>query len=153
MGPKYCKYQILERSWRYQNIRHIKILKKKLIYKSKTCGNVPVTISVNRYAKNKGLSVELYKYPYKNDDSYFGSITVNLPGGAPKHCAYVDTNKMSGVLPFLKEYRLAAPLPIVAESGFCTYPLFVFNIEKLREYAPEDVATYESYMHNDGSGV
>lgn len=128
-------------------------MKKKLIYKSKTCGNVPVTISVNRYAKNEGLSVELYKYPHENDDAYFGSITVNLPEGAPKYCAYVDTNKMSGVLPFLKEYGLVAPLPIVADSGFCTYPLFVFNIEKLREYTLEDVATYEFYMHKNESGV
>lgn len=128
-------------------------MKKKLIYKSKICGNVPVTISVNRYDKNRGLSVELYKYPNENDDAYFGSVTINLPAGAPEHCAFVDTNKMSGVLPFLKEYGLAAPLPIVAESGFCTYPLFVFNIEKLREYAPEDVAAYESYTNNKESGV
>lgn len=97
--------------------------------------------------------MELYKYPNENDDAYFGSITINLPEGTPEHCAFVDTNKMSGVLPFLKEYGLATPLPIVAENGFCTYPLFVFNVEKLREYAPEDVAAYESYMHNNGSEV
>lgn len=126
---------------------------KKLIYKSKTCGKVPVTISVNRYDINGSLSVELYKYPNKNEDSYFGSITVNLPGVIAKHCAYVDTNKMSGVLPFLKEYGLAAPLPVIAERAFCTYPLFVFNIEKLREYAPEDVAAYESYLRKKESEV
>ena len=128
-------------------------MKKKLIYKSKICGKVPVTISVNRYAKNGALSVQLYKHPNKNGDAYFGSITVNLPEIIPENCAYVDTNNMSGVLPFLKEYNLATQLPIVAESSLCTYPLFAFNMEKLREYAPEDVAAYESYIHNKKSEV
>lgn len=127
-------------------------MKKKLIYKSKKSGNVPVTISVNQYDKNKGLSVKLYKYPNENDDAYFGSITINLHG-APEHCAFVDTIKMSQVLLFLKEYGLAVPLPIFAENDFGTYPLFAFNIEKLREYAPEDVAAYESCMCSKKSEV
>ena len=116
-------------------------MKKELIYKSRILGNVPVTISVNRSA-NKCLYIGLDKRPDEYGDDYFGSITVNLPGSVPEHCAYVNTNNLSEVLPFLKEYKLAKPLPVVGESGSCAYPLFQFVIECLHEYAPEDVKTY-----------
>ena len=117
-------------------------MKKELIYKSRILGIVPVTISVNRYANNGCLYIGLDKLPDEYGDDYFGSITVNLPGSVPEHCAYVNTNNLSGILPFLKEYKLAKPLPVVGKSGFCTYPLFLFNIEVLHEYAPEDVEAY-----------
>ena len=116
--------------------------KKELIYKSKILGNIPVTIMVGRYANNRSLYIGLLKRPDEDGEDFFGDLTVNLPGNVPTHCAYVDTNNLSGVLPFLKENKLATPLPFVGSSGFCTYPLFQFNIERLRELAPEDVEAY-----------
>jgi len=116
--------------------------KKELIYKSKILGSIQVTIVVGRYAKNGSLYIGLYKEPDEFGDNTFGDVTVNLPGNVPEHCAYVDTNNLSGVLPFLKEYKLATPLPFVGGNGFCAYPLFQFDIERLREFAPEDVEAY-----------
>ena len=116
--------------------------KKKLIYKSKILGSIQVTIVVGRYTKNRSLYIGLCKEPDEFGDNPFGDVTVNLPGNVPEHCAYVDTNNLSGVLPFLKEHKLATPLPFVGGNGFCAYPLFQFDIERLREFAPEDVEAY-----------
>ena len=116
--------------------------KKELIYKSRILGDVPVTIVVYRYTSNGCLYVGLNKRPDEHGDDYFGSVTVNLPGSVPEHCAYVNTNNLSGILPFLKEYKLAKPLPVIGTRGFCAYPLFQFDIERLREFAPEDVEVY-----------
>ena len=118
--------------------------KKELIYCSKVCGNVPVTISVRRYANDNSLCVTLHKQPDEYGDDYFGSITVNLPAKLPEDCAFIDTNKLSGVLPFLKKYGLAKPVSITANSNWCAYPLFQFNLEKLREYTSEDVQIFEN---------
>lgn len=120
----------------------LKMAKKELIYKSRILGEVPVTISISRYANNGCLYVGLHKRPDADGDDYFGSVTVNLPGSVPEHCAYVATNNLSGILPFLKEYKLAKPLPVVGGSGFCSYPLFAFDMQKLRDYATEDVDAY-----------
>ena len=124
-------------------------MKKELIYKSRILGEVPVTISINRYASNGCLYVGLNKRPDEYGDDYFGSITVNLPGSVPKHSAYVNVNGLSGILPFLKEYKLAKPMSVVGESGFCAYPLFRFDLEKLREYAPDEVAAYLSAVESE----
>lgn len=128
---------------------HLKKMKKVLIYKSKILGDVPVIISVNRYANNGSLYIGLDKRPDEYGEDYFGSIPVNLPGSVPAHCAYVNTNNLSGILPFLKEYKLAKPLPVVGGRGLCTYPLFLFNMTVLREYAPEEVDAYLTALEGE----
>lgn len=141
-----------ERRWRYILNRQTN-MKKELLYKSKIMDTIPVTLVIGRYVKNGSLYVGLRKKPDEYGDDFFGDITVNLTGTVPVHCAYVDTNNLSGVLPFLKQYNLATPLPFVGTSGYCTYPLFQFDMEKLREYAPEDVETYLKAPLNKASEV
>lgn len=126
---------------------------KELIYESRILGSVPVTIVVGRYANNGCLYVGLNKRPDETGDTSFGSVTVNLRMLPPANCAFVDTNNLSGVLPFLKKYKLAHPLPLEMGSNFCSYPLFQFNMEKLWEYAPEDMASYVAGAHHWESEV
>ena len=66
----------------------------------------------------------------------------------PIYCAFLDENNFPGIGKRLEKAGIAEPYtrfgtPVAAESGFCTYPLFRFNAERLREMDHEGLAEYE----------
>lgn len=73
----------------------------------------------------------------------YGNVTVNLGRKIPPYCAFVDTNNMPEAEDFLTDNRLASFTGLVQESGYCTYPLYRFNAERLRQLCPGGMAAYE----------
>jgi len=73
----------------------------------------------------------------------YGNVTVNLERKIPPYCAFVDTNNMPEAEDFLIDNRLASFTGLVQESGYCTYPLYRFNVERLRQLCPSGMETYE----------
>lgn len=61
-------------------------------------------------------------------------ITVNLSNcyHIGKEYAYIDTNNYPEIdKDFLIKYELAKPTGLYDRSGYCLYPLYKFNLEKL----------------------
>ncbi|MBR1741554.1 MAG: DUF4313 domain-containing protein [Lachnospiraceae bacterium] len=91
-----------------------------------------VFLEVGEYQADGSPAVELYT----GDGELITVITVCLmdlflEAGE----SYVDTNNCPWALDFIKEYSLGEPTGRTRKSGFCTYPLVRFDMEKLKEFA------------------
>lgn len=112
--------------------------------KSPWAGTREVKLDINQYANNHCLYLGLSTV--KGEP--YGSITVNLEGKVPDYCGYVDTNNMPEIENFIKKYELGEFTGISEKSGFCSYPLYLFDVEKLRELCPEGMLKYEMNIGN-----
>ncbi len=104
---------------------------------------VEVQLEINNYMNNNGLYLGLMG----REEDYFepyGDISVNLGTKAPDYCAYVDLNNMPELEKFIEENDLGEFTGLTQRSGFCEYPLYMFNVDKLRELCPDGMATYEA---------
>lgn len=63
----------------------------------------------------------------------YGTLTVNLGERLFPDTAYVDTNNMPDAERFIKENGLGEFTGKTKDSGYCTYPLYKFNLDKLEE--------------------
>ena len=90
---------------------------------------------IDRYRANDGLAIEIC-----NDDEDLREIfTVCLPTEPVKENeAYIDTNNCSYVLKFIEEYKLGKPTGFMGFSGWCSYPLYRFNMDEVNKYVRED---------------
>ena len=94
----------------------------------------------------ESVSVAFITDAYANNNLYVGladcgedfypllDITVNLDEICPSDCAFVDTENNPGIDNWLMTNGIAEPTGNWAVSGFCIYPEFRFNMEKVREY-------------------
>lgn len=95
--------------------------------------NHPMTFELARYSENGNLYVGLltheegYPVPWQN-------LTVNL-GPCMEGYAYIDTNNNGeGIISWLCRNGIGQLTGVTRRSGFCVYPEFEFNIDKLLEY-------------------
>ena len=101
-----------------------------------------VMVNVEKYYSTNTLAIELVCVP-SEDTPYeepYAVITVNLDGttyGNSQHQsdvrAFVDTNNYPWAEEFLTRNGLAKACEIYGRSGFCTYPLYEFNLEAFYE--------------------
>ena len=64
----------------------------------------------------------------------YADLTVNIESvGASENCAFVDTNNCRWAEKFITENGLGEDTGIKGRSGFCTYPLYKFNLEKMAD--------------------
>lgn len=101
-----------------------------------------VTLAAGVYAENGGLSVEMVSVEDGFREPY-GSVTVNLSVPVPPYCAFVDTNNMPEAVGFLAKNGIARPTGLQRQSGYCVYPLYQFDAEKMRGLCPDGMAAYE----------
>lgn len=101
-----------------------------------------VQLTVNTYMNNKSLYVGLTTVEDGCPEPY-GNVTVNLLKSVPAYCAFVDTNNMPELEDFLVKNRIAEFTGIEQQSGFCSFPLYLFDLEKLREFCPVEMEVYE----------
>lgn len=86
---------------------------------------------LDTYQCNGSLAIQLYC-----DEGAFATLTVNLADGCARgEYAYVDTNNCPWAPAFIAEHKLGVPTGILGFSGFCQYPLYRFDIAKLKESA------------------
>lgn len=114
---------------------------KQMIYESKWGGET-VELTMSQYADNGNIFLELINTQGEYPEPY-GNVTVNLVD-VPKYCGYVDTNNMPEMEKFIKDNDLGEFTGLTLRSGFCEYPLYVFNVDKLRELCPKQMEKYES---------
>ena len=101
-----------------------------------------VALTVNTYVDNKSLYVGMTT----EEDGFpepYGDVTVNLLTSVPPYCAFVDTNNMPELEDFLVENGIAEFTGIQQRSGYCSYPLYLFDVEKMRGLCPDGMAAYE----------
>lgn len=86
----------------------------------------------------------------ETDDPITKFITEEFIQGRtfPPFCAFLDTNNHPGIEKTLQEAGIAEPYtlygsPVRIQSGFCVYPLYQFDPDRLRSMDPEGTAEYE----------
>lgn len=100
----------------------------------------PMTFQLANYANNASLYVGLIT----NEEGYpepWQNLTVNLALSktCKPNCAYIDTNNNGDeIISWLEENGFGEETGRIAISGFCFYPEFEFNMEKLMEHVVHD---------------
>ena len=88
-----------------------------------------VTIRLGKYGSNDTLAISLWC-----DEGPFARLTVNLPYDKPSiPLAYVDTNNCPWAAEFIEKYKLGKDTGVLGHSGFCAYPLYDFDLERLQQ--------------------
>lgn len=70
------------------------------------------------------------------DGEPIATLTVNIMDGVCQsegiEYAYVDTNNNPTAEEFIKENNLGEFTGVFGQSGYCSYPLYKFNLKKLK---------------------
>lgn len=107
--------------------------------KLKAYGNIyKVRVKVSSYVTNDALAIglECWEEEY-NYWAPFCVLTKNMGAAIPttpeKNLCAIDTNNCPFVEDFIKEYELGKPAGFSVSSGFCNYPVYQMNIDRLKE--------------------
>lgn len=100
------------------------------MYKAETeFGTYNVTIETSTYYCGDNLAISLIT----EDGEPFARLSVNLPEWTlPGDKAFVDTNNCPWAEKFISDNKLGRPTGITGTSGYCTYPQYRFDMEKLK---------------------
>lgn len=83
------------------------------------------------------LAIILWSYTEEfQDHEEYATLTVNL-GSVPGGCAFLDTNNLPNAEQFVLDNCLGKPTGWKQQSGYCTYPLYKFDLEKLEKISEE----------------
>ena len=105
-------------------------------------------VEVGSYAKGLPIYIQLY-----GKEEPLATVTVNLGDSAGNGAVlmpfvgFVDTNNNPGIMQFLNENGFGEPFkrfgaPVTVYSGYCEYPVYEFNRQKLAELDPEGTERY-----------
>lgn len=96
-----------------------------------------IKLQLTSYRNDNSLAIAAmcYDEEYKFWEPY-GTLTVNL-NPAPEDCAYLDTNNIPGVEEFITENKLGEFTGTRKQSGYCTYPLYRFDMAKIKSIIAE----------------
>lgn len=98
-------------------------------------GEYEVKMVCSTYRNNNSLAIILTCHNDEYDfDEPFADLTVNLSGDiANDTYQFVDTNNCPWAEEFIEENNLGTPTGLYGGSGYCSYPLYQFNIDKIKE--------------------
>ena len=105
-------------------------------------GGYKIKLQLTSYRNDNSLAIVAmcYKKEHKSWESY-GTLTVNLNyddcDPAPEDCAYLNANNINGVEEFVTENKLGEFTGITKQSGCCTYPLYRFDMIKIKSIIAE----------------
>ena len=98
-------------------------------------GNVLVILKAELYSATRSLAIHMIDVSDPLSPEPYLSATVCLPESYlledKTTDAFVNTNGDKRILPFLEKNGIATPLDITAISGYCSYPAYRFNLDKL----------------------
>ena len=98
---------------------------------------IKVTIKVKSYERNGQIAIMIYK-----SREYYSDLSVFITPFEYQNFMAVDTNNLPNAEEFIKEYNLWERIDEI-QSWFCTYPIYVMDIEELRKYDPKWVEKLE----------
>lgn len=116
--------------------------KDSFVYHSEYGGDTEVKLEILPYLNNGRLGISLVGFEDGMPEPY-GNLTVNIDAPTPDYCGYLDTNNLSNAEKFVVDNDLGEFTGLTGRSGYCEYPLYLFNVDKLRELCPEQMAAYE----------
>lgn len=89
------------------------------------------TLSQSEYTNNGHIALSIWC-----EDGPFADLTVNLDTTKkyPKNYGYVDTNNLPISMALIKRLGIGTWTGITDYSGWCEYPLYEFDLEKIKEY-------------------
>ena len=97
-------------------------------------------IEISHYRADNSVAIQLYSWckDYGGFNEPFAMLTVCLNNpNLKENEAYLDTNNCRWGEEFVAKYELGKPTGEYQSSGFCTYPLYEWNLEKLSQYEME----------------
>lgn len=110
------------------------------IIKYEFCEDVVENVMLHVDAYPNGSLALLFMNTYGEP---FADITVFIHSFGIKNMAAVDTNNNPNAEKFIIDNLLGMKVGEV-HSGFCTYPVYVFDMDKLNEFDPEGVEVFNS---------
>ena len=88
---------------------------------------------INTYNSNGNMCVRLVE----DTGEPYDYVSTNLDT-VPAGCAFVDTNRSPEMVDILEKYGFAKYCDITRDSGYCTYPLYEFDLDAMADYiSPE----------------
>lgn len=112
-------------------------------YESTWGGIYSITLAMNRYIENDNLYLAMGAFDEDLQGlDHFADITVNV-GALPYLQSAIDTNNNGDkIMDFLQENGFGTPTGRTIRSGFCSFPVFKFNPDKLMEILPQQFKEY-----------
>lgn len=86
-----------------------------------------IEIQKTTYADNGNLAIQLWEV----NEGPYARLTVNLGKRLPTDMAFVDTNNCRWAEDWIQDNGLGVPTGEVGCSGWCVYPLYRFNLDKM----------------------
>lgn len=117
-------------------------MNKQLEMESRFSGKVKLELEISSYMDNNRIYIGLVEVDGEYPEP-FADLTVNISAPCPDYCGYVDINNCPELEGFIEKYGLGEFTGLMGNSGFCSYPLYLFDPEKLREVAPEGMENFE----------
>lgn len=81
------------------------------------------------YMADNSIALEIWN----DEEGPIANLTTCL-GKAFEGCSFLDTNNSPWAEDFVKELGIAKPTRLDRRSGYCIYPLYKFNENKVNEY-------------------
>lgn len=123
-----------------------------LEYDSSLYGKMNVVIDVSYYGYTNELRLAMRKKERDLKWGY-GDMTVELASTLPKYCAYLDIVRFPEIEEFIVENGIGVFTGLQKSIGEVSYPLYLFNEEKLSEISPDGVQEYEEVNKNKADSV
>jgi hypothetical protein len=92
------------------------------------------------YANNGTLAIIVMEVMPDGSEEQFDVITTNIMESdllEGDNLAFIDTNNCSWAEKMLKQHKFAKDTGDWGHSGWCSYPLYEFNLDKFVEVAEE----------------
>lgn len=98
-------------------------------------GTQSVAIQTSHYVDNGNIAISLSCIDEDGDELPYIYLSVNLREKLPAYYAYVNTNNAPGAIEFIEKNGLGEFTGRYGYSGYCSYPLYKFDKQKLYEYS------------------
>lgn len=87
-----------------------------------------------KYTIDDSLALEIWN----DEDGPIARLTTWVGATSSENAAYVDTNNCPWAEDFIEKMGIGKPTGNFARSGFCIYPEYEFDMDKVNKYMGEE---------------